>query len=70
MPTRSLDCILGLGSCRWLDPAQVSANPAVQAKAGVFAMPETLHLVLGMGQGSHLTICPGGRGYLLTACAA
>jgi hypothetical protein len=40
MPTRSLDCILGLGSCRWLDPAQVSANPAVQARLVCLRCPK------------------------------
>jgi len=35
--------------------------------ADMFARPETLHIVLEMGQGPHLTAL---RGYLLTAYAA
>jgi hypothetical protein len=50
MPTRSLDCILGLGSCRWRNPAKVSANPAVQARLVCSRCPKPCISFLGGGK--------------------
>jgi hypothetical protein len=72
VPTRLLDCRLGLGSLWWLIPRPFSANPALQV--GLMCLgrwqPETLHMFLEMGQGSHLIVRSAERGYRLSACSA